>query len=103
MNNILLALIAMTFSLIFGLMLALLRISKNRPTSTVTGIWIDVWRNLPLIFILLYLFLNLPESWKSAYVDAVPDFFPDVMKQDFFLAAMLGLTLYNSAVIAEIF
>jgi His/Glu/Gln/Arg/opine family amino acid ABC transporter permease subunit len=103
LNNILLAVIAMVASLIFGLILALLSLSKNRPVSKITGMWVDVWRNLPLIFILLYLFLNLPDTWKQAYVDAVPAFFPDVMKQDFFLAAMLGLTLYNSAVIAEIF
>lgn len=103
MINILIAVIAMVLSLIFGLMLALLRISKNKPVSAVTGGWIDVWRNLPLIFILLYLFLNLPNAWKRAYVDFVPDFLPDVMQRDFFLAAILGLTLYNSAVIAEIF
>ena len=103
MNNILLAIISMGFALIFGLILALLRISKNKPLSTASGLWIDVWRNLPLIFILLYLFLNLPDNWKKAWVDGVPGFLPDVMKQDFFLAALLGLTLYNSAVIAEIF
>jgi His/Glu/Gln/Arg/opine family amino acid ABC transporter permease subunit len=103
MTNLLLAIIAMVLSLIFGLVLALLRLSKNKAVSAFTGVWIDVWRNLPLIFILLYLFLNLPNSWKQAYVDALPDLLPDVMGSGFFLAAILGLTLYNSAVIAEIF
>ena len=101
-NNIVIALIAMGFSLIFGLVLALLRLSKRKLISKVTGIWIDVWRNLPLIFILLYMFLNLPASWKQAYVDLVPAFMPDVFDTPFFLAAILGLTIYNSAVIAEI-
>lgn len=102
MNNIIIAVIAMTLSLIFGLGLALLRISKKRWLSKPAGIWIDVWRNLPLIFILLYLFLGLPASVKQAYVNIVPEFMPEVFKLDFFLAAILGLTLYNSAVIAEI-
>ncbi len=102
MNNLLIAIIAMVLSLIFGLILALMRISKKPLLSKTTGIWIDVWRNLPLIFILLYLFLALPQGVREAYVDAVPNFFPDVFKQGFFLAAILGLTLYNSAVIAEI-
>ena len=101
-NNIIIALIAMGFSLVFGLGLALLRISKNKLISKVTGMWIDVWRNLPLIFILLYMFLNLPDAWKRAYVDLVPGFMPDVFDQSFFLAAIMGLTIYNSAVIAEI-
>lgn len=102
LNNILIAVIAMGLSLVFGLILALMRISRNRLTSKIGGLWVDVWRNLPLIFILLYLFLNLPDSWKAAYVRAIPDFFPEVMHRNFFLAAILGLTLYNSAVIAEI-
>jgi His/Glu/Gln/Arg/opine family amino acid ABC transporter permease subunit len=102
MNNLLIAILAMVLSLIIGLGLALLRLSKNKPISKITGAWIDVWRNLPLIFILLYLFLNLPDSVKRAYVDLVPDFFPEVMHESFFLAAIMGLTLYNSAVIAEI-
>jgi His/Glu/Gln/Arg/opine family amino acid ABC transporter permease subunit len=102
LNNIIIALIAMGFSLIFGLVLALLRLSKRKLVSKVTGIWIDVWRNLPLIFILLYMFLNLPDAWKRAYVDFIPGFMPDVFDTPFFLAAILGLTVYNSAVIAEI-
>lgn len=102
MNNLLIAILAMVFSLIFGLALALLRLSKNAAVSKIAGGWIDVWRNLPLIFILLYLFLNLPDWMKKAYVDAVPDFFPEVTHESFFLAAIMGLTLYNSAVIAEI-
>ena len=102
LNNIIIAVIAMTLSLIFGLGLALLRLSKRKWLSKPAGIWIDVWRNLPLIFILLYLFLGLPTEIKEAYVDLVPEWMPEVFKLDFFLAAILGLTLYNSAVIAEI-
>ena len=102
LNNIIIAVIAMGLSLIFGLFLALMRISKRKWISMPAGIWIDVWRNLPLIFILLYLFLGLPKGLKQAYVDFVPEFMPEVFKLDFFLAAILGLTLYNSSVIAEI-
>ena len=101
-NNVIIALIAMALSLIFGLMLALMRLSKNRWVSRSAGIWIDVWRNLPLIFILLYLFIGLPKGVKRAYVEFVPDWMPDLFQLDFFLAAILGLTIYNSAVIAEI-
>src|SRR5687768_18432769 len=48
--NLEMAVIAMALSLIFGLLLALGRISKTKLVSRVTGAWIDVWRNLPLIF-----------------------------------------------------
>ena len=100
--NLELAAIAMTLSLIFGLALALLRLAKSRFVSGPVGIWIDVWRNLPLIFIILYLALGLPGPWKDTYEGIVPSFMPEAFQSGRILAAILGLTLYNSAVIAEI-
>ena len=101
-RSIEIALIAMVLSLILGLVLALLRIAKNRLVSTIAGLWIDAWRNLPLIFILLYMLLAMPQGLRRGYEDAVPGWFPELFQTDFFLAAIIGLTLYNSAVIAEI-
>jgi len=100
--NIQIALIAMLLSLVLGLALALLRLSGRRAVSVVAGVWVDVWRNLPLIFIILYLFLVMPETWRDAYARSVPEWFPTAFQSPFFLAAVAGLTLYNSAVLAEI-
>ena len=100
--NIEIAVIAMVLSLIFGLLLALGRVSKSRLVSMPSGAWVDVWRNLPLLFILLYLSLSLPETWNARYEDLVPGFMPEAFQSGRVLAGILGLTLYNSAVIAEI-
>src|SRR5919106_902298 len=100
--NLEIALIGMVFSLIFGLLLALMRISKRRLISVPAGIWVDVWRNLPLILIILYLALAVPTSWREAYADAIPDFFPEALQDELVLGALLGLVLYNSAVLCEI-
>jgi His/Glu/Gln/Arg/opine family amino acid ABC transporter permease subunit len=100
--NIEIAVIAIVFSLIFGLLLALARLAKLRPLSIVAGVWIDVWRNLPLIFIILYLALALPAPWKDFYESNVPGFFPEALQSGRVFAGILGLVLYNSAVIAEI-
>ncbi|MDQ3955151.1 MAG: amino acid ABC transporter permease [Actinomycetota bacterium] len=100
--NLEIAVIAMLLSLAFGLLLALGRIAKNPVLSRIVGIWIDVWRNLPLIFILLYLALGLPESVSSGWERSAPEFLPEALKSGRIVAAILGLTLYNSAVIAEI-
>jgi aspartate/glutamate/glutamine transport system permease protein len=100
--NLQIALIAIVFSLIVGLALALLRLSRNRPVSIAAGLWIDVFRNLPLIFLILYLALAMPESWRNAWEDVAPDFLPDVLQTGRVFAALLALVLYNSAVIAEI-
>ena len=58
--NLQIAVLAMVLSLVAGLGLALLRVSRWTWVKAVTGAWIDVWRNLPLIFIMLYLSLSIP-------------------------------------------
>ena len=100
--NLEIAAIAIVFSLAFGLLLALARLSKLRPLGLAAGAWVDVWRNLPLIFIILYLALAMPSSWQEAYEDVVPAFFPEALQSGRVFAGILGLVLYNSAVIAEI-
>ena len=100
--NLEIAVIAMVLSLICGLALALARLSRWTPLSIVAGAWVDVWRNLPLIFIILYLALSIPGSWPDAYEDAIPSWFPEGLQSGRVLAAILGLVLYNSAVLAEI-
>jgi glutamate transport system permease protein len=104
LNNIILALITMALSLILGLVIALLRISKNKVTSVVTGLWIDVWRNLPVLLILLYFGLALPQEAKEFWVDIAPGFLPpQIRNSGQVIASIVALTIYNSAVIAEIF
>jgi His/Glu/Gln/Arg/opine family amino acid ABC transporter permease subunit len=100
--NLEIAAIAMVLSLAAGLALALLRLSRIGPVSFVAGLWVDVWRNLPLIFILLYLLLTIPSSWQETYADTIPSWFPEGLQSGAVLAAILGLVLYNSAVLAEI-
>jgi His/Glu/Gln/Arg/opine family amino acid ABC transporter permease subunit len=100
--NVSIALIAMALSLVVGLFLALGRLSKNRALSAVASVWIDVWRNLPLIFVILYLFIVMPQALKEAYADTTGGILPDVLSNPQVLTAIVALTLYNSAVIAEI-
>ena len=100
--NLEIAVIAMVFSLIVGLALALLRLSRNRMVSFVAGVWVDVFRNLPLIFLILYMALALPISWRDAWEDNVPGWAPEAYRSGFVFAALVALVLYNSAVIAEI-
>jgi len=100
--NLEIAIIAMVLSLIVGLALALARLAPWKPVSIAAGTWIDVFRNLPLIFIILYLSLTIPGAWPDAYEDAIPGWFPEGLQSGRVLAAIIGLVLYNSAVLAEI-
>ena len=100
--NLELALIAMVGSLLLGLGLALLRLSRVRAVRTATGLWIDLWRNLPLMLVILYLVIALPVSWREAYEANAPGVLPEVLRTGRVFAALLALMLYNSAVLAEI-
>ena len=100
MINLQIAVIAIIFSLIFGLALALLRLSRLKPVSILAGGWVDVFRNLPLIFLILYMALFLPGSWKEAWEDLMPSWAPEAFQSGLVLGAFLGLMLYNSAVLA---
>ena len=100
--NLEIAAIGIVFSLIFGLLLALMRISSSRLLSIPAGIWVDLWRNLPLILIILYFGLAVPSSWRQAWGDNIPGWFPEALQDELVLGAILGLVLYNSAVLCEI-
>ena len=103
LNNIILAVISMALSLVAGLGVALLRISKNKAVAAATSFWIDVWRNLPVLLILLYFGLALPQSVKDFWADAAPAFLPAQLRSGQVVASIIALVVYNSAVIAEIF
>src|ERR687895_1409983 len=100
--NIEIAAISMVLSLMVGLLLALGRLARLRPLSLAAGAWVDVWRNLPLIFIMLYAFLAAPESWSRTWEENAPGFLPEALQSGSVFAGILALVLYNSAVIAEI-
>jgi aspartate/glutamate/glutamine transport system permease protein len=100
--NLQIAAIGIVLSLIFGLLLALMRISRRRLISFPAGIWVDVWRNIPLILIILYLGLAVPTSWRDAWGENIPGWFPEALQDELVLGAILGLVLYNSAVLCEI-
>jgi aspartate/glutamate/glutamine transport system permease protein len=100
--NLEIAVVSIVLALLLGLVLALLRLSRNRVISTVAGVWVDIFRNLPLIFLILYFALALPGSWKDAWEDNVPGFAPEAFQSGLVLGALMGLVLYNSAVLAEI-
>lgn len=102
LTNLEIALISIIIAFAFGLVLALLRLVKNPLVSFAAGVWVDVFRNLPLILLILFMALLLPPTWRDAWTDNVPGWAPDAFESGLVLGAFLALILYNSAVLAEI-
>jgi glutamate transport system permease protein len=82
------AVVAIALAMAVGSVLALARLSRTAPVRWLATTYIEVFRALPVLLLILFGYLALP----ILGVNIKP-----------FTALVLGLTLYNSAVIAEIF
>jgi glutamate transport system permease protein len=79
---------AMVLSMAVGGLLAIGRLSRRRWLAMPVGAWVELFRGLPLLLLILFLFLGLPAVGVTVST---------------FWALVAGLTLYNSAVLGEIF
>jgi putative glutamine transport system permease protein len=88
------ALASIVLSLLFGTLLALARLSPFRPLAWPAGLYVEVVRALPVIFVIFFTFY--------AGARGLDLFGQRVTWSDPILAAILALTAYTSAVNAEI-
>ena len=82
------ALAAMVCSIVVGLFLALGRLAQTMPVRALFTTWVEFFRGLPVLLLIFFPFLLLPRiglDWSP------------------FWYVVLGLTLYNGAVLGEIF
>jgi glutamate transport system permease protein len=83
-----LAVLAMAPALVIGLVLALVRLARSPIPRLAAAAWIELFRGLPLVLLMLFIFLGAPRLGYNLSP---------------FASAFLALALYNSAVLAEIF
>jgi His/Glu/Gln/Arg/opine family amino acid ABC transporter permease subunit len=88
------AIAAIVLSLIFGTLLALARLSQWRVLRYPAGAYVEIIRSLPTLFIVFFAF------FAGARGIGIGDF--RLTWADPVLAAIMGLTIYTSAVNAEI-
>jgi glutamate transport system permease protein len=82
------ALGSMVLAIVIGLLLALGRLAQNRPMRWLAGAWVEFFRGVPLLLLILFSALALPKYGLNVSL---------------FWYLVIGLVLYNSAVLAEIF
>lgn len=83
----LLALAAIAASLLVGTLLGTVLTLPSRPVRAVVRVYVEVWRGLPIIIILFFIFFVLPIIG---------------IRVDTFVAAAVGLSLWGSANMAEV-
>ncbi|RVU71343.1 MULTISPECIES: amino acid ABC transporter permease [Lactobacillus] len=85
-NTILCSIIALFFSLILGVIFALLEVAPPKFGRVIARIYVEIFRNIPLLVIVMIFYLIVPRF---------------IVKLSGFQAGTIGLTLYTSAFIAE--
>ncbi|STP38817.1 glutamine ABC transporter permease protein GlnM [Enterococcus durans] len=80
------SILALLFSLIIGTLMAIFQLSKNKLISGLAKAYVEFFRNIPLLIIVMFFYVVVPLYWISF---------------DGFQAGMIGLTIYTSAFIAE--
>lgn len=84
-HTLLASIIALIGSLVLGTLFAIMQVSSSKTGRIIGNIYVQVFRNIPLLIITLFLYLAVAK----------------VIKMTGFVAGTVGLTLYTSAFIAE--
>lgn len=85
-NTILCSVLALVFSLIIGTIFAIMETMPNKICRAIAHVYIEIFRNIPLLVIAMIFYLVIPQFW---------------VKMSGFTAGTIGLTLYTSAFISE--
>lgn len=87
-NTAQVAAVSMVLSVSLGMVLALGRLARNRAVRWIAGVWVEFFRGVPLILLILFSALGLPKYGIDLSL---------------FWYLVLGLVLYNGAILGEIF
>ena len=91
--NIELTLWSTLFSTILGVILVMMCISPIPSLRTVAGIYVELFKNLPLTIIMVFMVLGAYAQLKLT--------FSDTFSTNFFWLAVTGLSLYTAAFVCE--
>jgi glutamate transport system permease protein len=80
--------LALVLAIVLGVVLAVGRLSERRVLRILSGTVVELFRAVPLVTLILFAFIGLPELG----IDTGP-----------YSSVVIGLTLYNGSVLAEIF
>lgn len=111
-NSLRVATIGIVLTTMVGILAGIGRLADNWLVRNITGIYVEIFRNTPLLLQLLFwyfaVFLSFPKRenkislWGSVGISQSGLEFPGFTWSPEFLTLLLGLTFYTGAFIAEI-
>ncbi len=87
-------LIAILFGILFGTLLAMARLSPLKPLAWVATAYINLFRSIPLVMVILWFFLVVPQLMQVLFGTGVTDIR--------FTSALVAFSLFEAAYYAEI-
>jgi len=91
-----LTLIAMTGGIIFGTLLAMMRLSSNKLISTIAGGYVNLMRSIPLVLVIFWFFFLVPYIGAWLLRESQP------VKVGAWLSAVITFTMFEAAYYCEI-
>ena len=85
-NTLIVSIIALLSSLIIGTVMGMLQLSANKIVRTIVNIYVEFFRNIPLLITVMFFYVVVPMYW---------------MNISGFAAGIIGLTIYTSSFIAD--
>jgi glutamate/aspartate transport system permease protein len=96
--TLMVALTAWALALLIGIVIGVMRTVPNRTVSTIAGLWVDLFRNIPLLVQVFLWYFVIPELLPEAIGTAIKRM---PLPWGSFVPAVLGLALFTSARVAE--
>jgi glutamate/aspartate transport system permease protein len=91
-----LTVLAMTGGIIFGTILAMMRLSSFKPVSLVAGAYVNLMRSIPLVLVIFWFFFLVP------YIGAWIMGAPRPIQVGAFYSALITFTMFEAAYYCEI-
>jgi glutamate/aspartate transport system permease protein len=94
--TITLTVLAMTFGILFGTLLAMMRLSRFKVLAMIAGGYVNLMRSLPLVLVIFWFFFLVP------YIGAWILREPNPVKVGAFWSALITFTMFEAAYYCEI-
>jgi glutamate/aspartate transport system permease protein len=91
-----LTLLAMTGGIVFGTLLAMMRLASIRPVSILAGGYVNLMRSIPLVLVIFWFFFLVP------YIGAWILRQPNPIRVGAFSSALITFTMFEAAYYCEI-
>ena len=88
--------LSMVGGIVFGTLLAMMRLANNRIASTLAGAYVNLMRSIPLVLVIFWFFFLVP------YIGAWIVRSPEPIKVGAFNSALITFTLFEAAYYCEI-